>query len=232
MFVSRVAVNSPLSAESTSPAQLSVRLSPGTRLRARLESEINSAVRSPVVAIIEDNYEEHGMLVISAGSRVIGRLVNADISGFVDVEFDSLDLPSGSSLKITAIATDLDLRPLHGRVHGRAIGKNLLVRSVTGMGEVAATLVGRGSLNQPLSEQDMLRERLSNNIGQAGDQQIASLAASRHYVVSVPASLEIYVVFEKESALAAEKNSSAAGVNAGKMEDPPKLRPGVDQNVQ
>jgi type IV secretory pathway VirB10-like protein len=232
IFVSKAVLNSPLTARSAAPSQRSFRLSPGTRLRARLESEINSAVKTPVVAVIEDNYEEHGRLAIPAGSRVIGRLVNADRSGFVEIDFDSLEMASDSSLEIRATATDLDFRPLRGRVKGRATGKNLLMRSVTGIGEVAATLVGRGSLNQPLSEQDLLRERLSNNIGQAGDQQIAALAASQLFVVSVPAASEIYVVFEKEGTLPIQKNLSAADADAQKIENPSKLPLGVNQLSQ
>jgi hypothetical protein len=61
------------------------------------------------------------------------------------------------------------------RVEGKHTGKNVLVRSVAGIGEVAATLVGRGSLNQPLSESDLLRERVANNIGQTGGQTVANL---------------------------------------------------------
>ena len=67
------------------------------------------------------------------------------------------------------------------------------------MGEIAATLVHRGSLNQPLSEGDLLRERLGNNIGQAFDQAVANLALAEHVVVSVPAGTEIYVILQKSA---------------------------------
>src|SRR5262249_752151 len=76
-------------------------------------------------------------------------------------------------------------------------GKNVLVRSFAGVGEIAATLVGRGSLNQPLSESDLMRERVSNNIGQASDQTVANLALTEHIVVSVPADTEIYVILQQ-----------------------------------
>jgi len=79
-------------------------------------------------------------------------------------------------------------------VEGKHTGKNILVRSFAGVGEIAATLVGRGSLNQPLSEGDLLRERVSNNIGQASDQAVTNLARTEHIVISVPAGTEIYVV--------------------------------------
>ena len=186
-------------AQPASSPELWPHLTPGTRLRARLESEINSAVNSPVVAILEDSYQENGLVAIPAGSRAIGRLVNADKSGYIEVQFDSLDLPFGPSLQLEAVATDLQLRPLRGRVEGKGTGRNLLVRSAAGIGEVAATLVGRGNLNQPLSEEDMLRERLSNNIGQAGDQELAATALSHRFVVSLSAGAEIYLVIEKGS---------------------------------
>lgn len=62
-----------------------------------------------------------------------------------------------------------------------------------------ATLVGQGSLNQPLSEGDLLRGRVVNNIGQASDEEVARLAITERLVVSVPASTEIYVVLEKQT---------------------------------
>jgi len=96
-----------------------------------------------------------------------------------------------------AAATDLQLRPLRGKVEGRNRGRNILVRSVSGIGEIAATLIGKSSINQPLSEGDLLRERVSNNIGQASDQELNKLAVTEHLVISMPANTEIYVVLEK-----------------------------------
>jgi hypothetical protein len=106
-------------------------------------------------------------------------------------------LPDGSSVSLEAAATDLQLRPLRGRVEGKHTGKNIVVQSFAGVGEIAATLVGRGSLNQPLGEGDLMRERVSNNIGQASDQTVANLALTEHIVVSVPADTEIYVILQK-----------------------------------
>ena len=60
-------------------------------------------------------------------------------------------------------------------------------------------LLGRGSLNQPLSESDLIRERVSNNIGQASDEQISRLAVTARIVVSVSAGTPIYVVLEQSS---------------------------------
>jgi len=176
---------------------LGIGLAPGTRLRARLEAAVSTAVRTPVVAVIEYNYEQNGEIVVPAGAKVFGHLEAADRSGYLGIRFDSLLMPGGSSVAVEAAATDLQLQPLRGKVEGKHTGKNILVRSFAGVGEIAATLVGRGSLNQPLSEGDLLRERVTNNIGQASDQTVANLALSEHVIVSVPADTEIYVVLQK-----------------------------------
>ena len=161
-------------------------LPPGTRLRARLESAVNTAVKTPVVAVVEYNYEQSGEIVVPAGSKIFGHLDAADSSGLVGVRFDSMLLPDGSSVGMEAAATDLQLRPLRGKVEGRSRGRNILVRSVSGIGEIAATLAGRGSINQPLSEGDLLRERVSNNIGQASDQELNKLAVTEHLFLKSP----------------------------------------------
>jgi hypothetical protein len=171
--------------------ELGIGLPPGTRLRARLESAVNTAVATPVVAVIEYNYKRNGAIVVPAEAKVFGRLEAADRSGYVGVRFDSLMTPDGLSMPVEAAATDLQLRPLRGRVEGKNTGKNIVVRSLTGVGEIGAALVGRGSLNQPLSEGDLLRERIGNNIGQASDQQLQSLALTQRIVVSVPAGRKI-----------------------------------------
>jgi type F conjugative transfer system protein TrbI len=185
------------SAEGATVVEWGVGLAPGTRLRARLESTVSTAVRTPVVAVIEYNYEENGEIVIPAGAKAFGHLEAADASGYLGIRFDSLMMPDGSTMSLEAAATNLQLRPLRGKVEGKHTGKNILVRSFAGVGEIAATLVGRGSLNQPLSEGDLLRERVSDNIGQASDQTVANLMITEHVVVSVPADTEIYVILQK-----------------------------------
>jgi hypothetical protein len=179
------------------PVDFGIGLAPGTRLRARLESAVNTAVRTPVVAVIEYNYEQNGEIVIPAGAKAFGHLESADRSGYIGIRFESLQMPDGASVALEAAATDLQLRPLRGKVEGKHTGKNVLVRSFAGVGEVAATLVGRGSLNQPLSEGDLLRERVANNIGQTSDQTVANLALTERIVVSVPSDTEIYVILQK-----------------------------------
>ncbi len=198
----------PRSQDNSNPIELGVGLAPGTRLRARLESTASTAVQTPVVAVIEYNYERNGQIVVPAGAKAVGRLEAADRSGYIAVRFDSLLLPDGSSIGMEAAATDLELRPLKGKVEGKHTGKNILVRSFAGVGEIAATLAGRNNLNQPLSEGDLLREKVSNNIAQSSDQEVAKLAITEHLIVSVPADTEIYVVLQK-SAKQGTQNRSA-----------------------
>jgi hypothetical protein len=71
-------------------------------------------------------------------------------------------MPEGATVPIQTVAIDLEMRPLKGKVEGKNTGKNVLVRSLTGIGEIGATLAGRGNLNQPLSESYLLRERVGN----------------------------------------------------------------------
>ncbi len=177
--------------------ELGLGLATGTRLRARLESAASTAVRTPVLAVIEYNYERDGEIIVPAGAKAVGHIRSGDRSGYVDIQFDSLLMPDGAIVPIEAAATGLDLRPLKGKVEGKNTGKNVLVRSLSGIGQAGAMLVGQGSLNQPLSESDLMRERLSNNVGEAGDEEVSRLAITQHIVVTISADTPIYVVLEQ-----------------------------------
>jgi hypothetical protein len=177
--------------------QLGLGLATGTRLRARLESAASTAVRTPVLAVIEYNYERDGEIIVPAGTKAVGHIRDANRSGYVDLQFDSLLMPDGASVPIEAAATDLDLRPLKGKVSGKNSGKNVLVRSLSGIGQASAMFVGQGSLSQPLSESDLMRERVSNNIGETGDEEVSRLAVNQQIVVTVSAGAPIYVVLEQ-----------------------------------
>ena len=181
----------------TATAELGLGLATGTRLRARLESAASTAVRAPVLAVIEYNYEQGGEIIVPAGTKAVGHIRNANRSGDVDLQFDSLLMPGGASVPIDAAATDLDLRPLKGKVSGKNTGKNVLVRSLSGIGQAGAMFAGQGSLSQPLNQSDLMRERVSNNIGEAGDEEVSRLAVSQQIVVTVSAGAPIYVVLEQ-----------------------------------
>jgi Bacterial conjugation TrbI-like protein len=177
--------------------ELGLGLATGTRLRARLESAASTAVRAPVLAVIEYNYERDGEIIVPAGAKAVGHIRDANRSGYVDLQFDSLLMPDGASVPLEAAATDLDLRPLKGKVSGKNTGKNVLARSLSGIGQASAMFVGQGSLSQPLSESDLMRERVSNNIGETGDEEVSQLAINRQIVVTVSAGAPIYVVLEQ-----------------------------------
>jgi len=178
-------------------SELGLGLATGTRLRARLESAASTAVRTPLLAVIEYNYERDGEIIVPAGAKAVGHIRNGDRSGYVDIQFDSLLMPDGAVVPIEAAATGLDLRPLKGKVEGKNTGKNVLVRSLSGIGQSGAMLVGQGSLNQPLSESDMLRERVGSNIGEAEDEEVSRLVLTQQIVVTISADTPIYVVLEQ-----------------------------------
>src|SRR5580698_5597367 len=171
-------------------------LTPGTRIQAKLETQISSAVQAPVVAVVEYTYAIGDRIIVPAGARVYGQLQQADRSGLVSVKFDEIELLDGAREKIDAVGTGLDLGPIKGNVYGKNTGKNFLVRAASGLGSVLAEVAGNNS-SAAFSEDDMLRERLAENIGTAGDSEVMNLNANSHVVVSVPADTKIYVVFTK-----------------------------------
>jgi hypothetical protein len=198
MYVSKISsrpAGPPTANEAT--AELGLGLATGTRLRARLDSAASTAVRAPVLAVIEYNYEQGGEIIVPAGAKAVGHIREADRSGYVDLQFDSLLMPDGSSVPIEAAATGLDLRPLKGKVEGKNTGKNVLVRSLSGIGQAGSLFLGQGSLNQPLSESDLMRERAASNIGETGDEEVSRLAVNRQIVVTVSAGVPIYVVLQQ-----------------------------------
>jgi len=177
--------------------EMSLGLAAGTRLRAHLESAASTAVQAPVLAVIEYNYERDGEIIVPAGAKAVGHIRQANRSGYVDLQFDALQMPDEASVPIAAAATDLDLRPLKGKVEGKNSGKNVLVRSLSGISQAASVFLGQGSLNQPLSESDLMRERLASNIGETGDEEVSRLAVNQQIVVTVSAGVPIYVVLQQ-----------------------------------
>jgi hypothetical protein len=198
---SLVFVHKETSLPSNSPAAADapgLGLPTGTRLRATLEAAASTAVRTPVIAVVQYNYQKDGEIIIPAGSKALGHIEQADRSGYLSIRFDSLLMPDGSSTSLDAVATDLRLRPLKGKVEGKNTGKNVLIRSLSGIGQVGAVFAGRsGGLNGPLSEGDLVRERLGTNIGESADQEIARLNITERVVVSVDANTPIYVVLDR-----------------------------------
>ena len=199
IFVHRQAQNQPFVPAKTQPADDGtphLDLPPGTRVEAKLETQISSAVLTPVVAVVEYTYAIGDRIVVPAGARVYGQLAQADRSGLVSVRFEEIELLDGAREKIDAVGTDLNLGPIKGKVYGKNTGRNFLVRAASGLGSVLAEVAGNNT-GAAFSEDDMLRERLAENIGTAGDSEVMNLNASSRVVVSVAADTKIYVVFTK-----------------------------------
>jgi type IV secretory pathway VirB10-like protein len=171
-------------------------MTPGSRIEAKLETQISSAVLAPVVAVVEYTYAIGDRIVVPAGARVYGQLQQADWSGFVGVKFDEIELLDGQREKIEAIGAGLDLGPIKGTVYGKNTGKNFLIKAASGVGSLAAMLVGNNS-GAAFSEGDLLRQRVAENVGNAGDSELMSLNATSRIIVSVPADTKIYIVFTK-----------------------------------
>lgn len=210
VFVRHQVETQPLSAtkvNSEDDAPL-LEITPGTRIEAKLETQISSAVQVPVVAVVEYTYAIGDRIVVPAGARVYGQLQQADRSGLVDVKFNEIQMLDGVSEKIDAIGTGLDLGPIKGNVYGKNTGKNFLVRAASGLGSVLAEIAGNNS-SAAFSEDDMLRERVAENIGTAGDSEVMNLNANSRIVVSVPADTKIYVVFTKHQLSSSELHKVA-----------------------
>lgn len=171
----------------------------GTRLVARLQAPVSSAVATPVVAVVEYNYERNGQIVLPAGAKVFGRLAQVNPSGYVGIQFNRVEMPDGTPEKIEASAMDLNFGPLKGYVSGKKTGTKFLVRSLTGLGTVASYLVGpQGSSSAgPISTNTLMRERLADNIATAGQEQLNGLAFNQNLVVTVPGNTRFYIVVQK-----------------------------------
>ncbi len=197
------------------PAIDNLGLEAGFHVAARLETMVSTALHSPVLAIIEYNYERDGQILIPAGTRAIGKIAQADPSGLVNITFESLELPGGQSIPISAVAANTNLEAIKGQVTGKNTGRSFLVRSVSGIGEAAAMLVGQNNLSGAYSESDMLRQSLAQNVGNAGDEQVMQLMTLQHIVVNVPAGTEMYIIFTRPQAVVGPSTQSIhASANA------------------
>ena len=171
----------------------------GSRLVARLQTAVSSAVKVPAIAVIEYNYERDGEIVIPAGTRAIGQMAQANQNGQVGLRFTTLQMPDGSTATIEGSGVGLEFGPLKGTVNGRNRAKRALVRSLTGVGTVASYVVGGGGfggLSSPLNQSLLLREQLATNVGQAGEQELTELAYSQNVVVTLPGNTRFYIVLQ------------------------------------
>jgi len=182
----------------------------GSRLVARLQTAVSSAVKAPAIAVVEYNYERDGEIVIPAGTKAIGQLAQASQSGQVGVRFNTLEMPDGTIENIEGSSVGLDYGPLKGSVSGQNRAKRVLVRSLTGIGSMAAYLVGGpgyGGLTGPVDQSILLRERVASNIGLAGEQELMGLAYNQNVVVTLAGNTRFYIILQEPSS--APKQSDA-----------------------
>jgi hypothetical protein len=172
----------------------------GARLVARLQTPVSSAVKAPVVAAIEYNYERDGEIVIPAGTKAFGELEQANEQGTVSIRFNSIQMPDQNVQRIDGRAMSLRYEPLRGNVTGRNSGRRFLVRAMTGVGTIAAATVGVRTgtgLSEPITNNVLLRERVANNIAIGGEQQLAEIANHQNIVITVPGNMRFYIVLAK-----------------------------------
>ena len=189
----------------------------GTRLVARLQNSVSSAVKTPVVAVIEYNYEQGGEILIPAGTKAIGQLAQASQNGQVGLRFTAMEMPDGSAESIEGGGVGLDYGPLKGTVNGRNGVKRALVRSMTGIGSMAAYLVGGGGyggLTGPINQSVLLRERIASNVGLAGEQELMAMGYSQNVVVTLAGNTRFYIVLQ-EAATTPNRTDLAPNVTAG-----------------
>jgi hypothetical protein len=160
-----------------------------------------------VVAAVEYTYAIGDRIVVPAGARVYGQLQQADRSGLVSVNFEEIE--HGVREKIDAVGTDLNL----GR--SKEASSERIRERTFWYGQRPAldrcSQKSRATTPAALSEDDMLRERLAENIGTAGDSEVMSLNANSRVVVSVPADTKIYVVFTKHEQTQSELHRMTPG---------------------
>src|SRR4029077_16971492 len=186
----------------------------GSRLVARLQTAVSSAVKTPAIAVIEYNYERDGEIVIPAGTKAIGQLTQANQNGQVGLRFTALQMPDGGTENIEGSCVTLDYGPLKGTVNGQNRAKRALVRSLTGVGSMATYLVGGsgyGGLTGPVDQSILLRERIASNIGLAGEQELMGLAYNQNIVVTLAGNTRFYIVLQEPAAARQSDVAPAAG---------------------
>jgi hypothetical protein len=192
------AVANARSAQSTQTTETSL-LQLGMRLVARLEAAATTAVKTPVVASIEYNYERAGVVIVPAGAKVIGDVQQASAEGYLSVRFHTLQMPNGREEKIEGTGVALNHKPLKGDVSGKNTGKKILSRTLSGVGTIATYVVGGGGagLNRTITGETLLRDRVAGNIALVGEQELMNAAYAQNISVTVPANTRFYLVLQK-----------------------------------
>ena len=167
-------------------------LEPGFHLPAHLESSVSTLGSVPAVAIIEYNYVRGGRVIIPAGSRVIGKIGGASSTGLVQIMFNEIYLPNGTTIPINAVALDSSLHLIKGVVTGKNTGKQIILGALSSAGSLGAGFL---TSSNTVTQTDLARNQIAANIGRSGDQAIQQLQVGQSIVVTVPSGVLVYVTF-------------------------------------
>jgi len=150
--------------------QLQLQLPAGTEIVAHTTNAISSGLESPVIAVVDRNVELNESVVIPQGARVIGYTAGA-VKDRINIRFNSVLLPNNREIPISGLALMKDgSAGLVGKVQGS--GHPILsgaARIGTGAAVVATEFVGQGSLNQPFSQADYLRNQMAAEVATQGN---------------------------------------------------------------
>ncbi len=169
VFVANVASIPAVAPIPRDATQADAQLPSGTEIIAHTTNAISSGLESPVIAIVDRNVQLGSSVVIPQGARAIGYTAGA-VKDRINVRFTSLILPNNHEVSISGLALMKDgSAGLMGKVQGS--GHPVLgtaARIGTGAAVVATEFAGAGSLNQPFSQADYLRNQLAYEIASEG----------------------------------------------------------------
>jgi type IV secretory pathway VirB10-like protein len=170
VFVANNNVSNPvLSSALRESSQPEIQLPSGTEIIAHTTNSISSGLESPVIAVVDRSVQLDDSVLIPQGTRVIGYTAGA-VKDRINVRFTSLILPSNREITISGLALMKDgSAGLVGKIQGS--GHPVLgtaARIGTGAAVVATEFAGAGSLNQPFSQADYLRNQMAYEIASEG----------------------------------------------------------------
>ncbi len=143
----------------------------GTGIVAHTTNAISSGLESPVVAVVDRAVQLGDTVVIPEGARVIGQTAGA-VRDRVNVRFASVVFPNDREMPISGLALMKDgSAGLVGKIKGKrnpALAGT--ARIGTGAAVVATEFAGQGSLNQPFSQSDYLRNQMAAEVASQGSQ--------------------------------------------------------------
>jgi hypothetical protein len=78
--------------ETAEPQISNLGFQPGFHVVTHLESAACTAIKAPVIAVVDYDYRRHGAVIIPAGSRMIGAIEEASSTGIMGIHFSSIHL--------------------------------------------------------------------------------------------------------------------------------------------